>query len=319
MRQKIDLNKTKEKTFDRGYDEFIIYCKARNLRPATIKHYDDSMRIIYQFIQPKTLIKDITETTVEEFKIFLREKTTENDVTQNTNIRVLRTVLYYFMKLGYMKEFKISEIKVDKSVIETYTDEELRILLQKPDIKKCSFVEYRNWAIINFLMGTGCRMSTLINIKIKDIDLENDLVTYRHTKNRKQAIIPISNNLKVVLVEYLQLRNGKDDDYLFCTAYGEKINPNTLNKAIEDYNKRKGVVKTGIHRFRHTFAKKWIMAGGDVFRLQKILCHSDMEVVKNYVNMFTNDLQQDFNTFNPLEQIKVGRKHIDNNFKGGRR
>ena len=62
-------------------------------------------------------------------------------------------------------------------------------------------------------------------------------------------------------------------------------------------------MKTGVHRWRYTFAKKWILSGGDIFRLQKMLGHSSMEIVKNYVNMFTDDLQRDFDTFNPLETM----------------
>lgn len=69
-------------------------------------------------------------------------------------------------------------------------------------------------------------------------------------------------------------------------------------------------MKTGLHRFRHTFAKKWINSGGDIFRLQKILGHSSLDVVRNYVNMFTNDLQDNFNTFSPLENIITDKKFI---------
>lgn len=318
MRKKINLNKQiQSKTFDEGYDEFILYCKSRNLRPATITHYDNSMLVTYQGIPYKTKISEITSETVDDFKLFLRNKTTENDVTQNTNIRSLRTVLYYFMKLGYMKTFQICEIKVDRQIILTYTDMELNLLLKKPDLKKCSFTDYREWTIINFLLGCGCRLATLTNIKIKDLDFENDLITYTHTKNRRSQLMPISNNLKQILIEYLQYRKGDADDYLFCTIYGAKINEDTLKQRVSIYNKKRGVNKTGIHRFRHTFAKKWILAGGDIFRLQKILGHSSLDVVKNYVNMFTDDLQQDFNTFNPLEQLQTNKKHIS--LKGGKK
>lgn len=64
------------------------------------------------------------------------------------------------------------------------------------------------------------------------------------------------------------------------------------------------VNKSSCHLFRHTFAKNWILASGDVFRLQKILGHSDLSVTKEYVNMFGNDLQLDFEKFNPLDNLK---------------
>lgn len=55
--------------------------------------------------------------------------------------------------------------------------------------------------------------------------------------------------------------------------------------------------------FRHTFAKKWVLAGGDIFRLQKILGHSDITVTREYVNMFSPDLKMDFERYNPLDQF----------------
>lgn len=67
-------------------------------------------------------------------------------------------------------------------------------------------------------------------------------------------------------------------------------------------------MRTGVHRFRHTFAKNWIVNGGDIFKLQKMLGHSSINMVKSYVDMFTDDLQQDFNIYNPLEKLQSNNK-----------
>ncbi|NME94592.1 tyrosine-type recombinase/integrase [Clostridium cochlearium] len=308
---------TVKKTFNEAYDEFIRYCKARNLRPATIKHYNDVVNYSFlhflkdEFGTEEVLTKDIKSTTIENYVIFMKEKTNANDTTVNTNIRTTRTIFYYFMKLGYMDKFKIQLPKMNKQVIETYTDEELEILLEKPNLNKCNFIEYRNWVIVNFLIGTGCRLRTLINIKIEDLDFENDVIIYKHTKNRRGQIVPISLTLKNVLIEYLQFRQFEnEEEWLFCNAYGGKVNVNTLSGNLRAYNRKRGVMKTGIHRFRHTFAKKWILNHGDVFKLQKILGHKDMEIVRNYVEMFTTDLKKDFNEFNPLESLNDNKKYI---------
>ena len=61
--------------------------------------------------------------------------------------------------------------------------------------------------------------------------------------------------------------------------------------------------RTSIHAFRHTFAKNWILNGGDIISLQNILGHSSMEMVKEYVAMFGNDLKVGFNSHNPLDVI----------------
>ena len=52
-------------------------------------------------------------------------------------------------------------------------------------------------------------------------------------------------------------------------------------------------------------AKKWILNGGDIFRLQKLLGHSSLDIVKEYVDMFSCDLMKDYNNFNPLESMSV--------------
>lgn len=317
-RTKIEMfDVTVQKTFVEAYDEFIRYCKARNLRPATIKHYNDVVNYSFlhflkdEFGTEEVLTKDIKTTTIENYVIFMKEKTNANDTTVNTNIRTTRTIFYYFMKLGYMDKFKIQLPKMNKQIIETYTDEELEILLEKPNLNKCNFIEYRNWVIVNFLIGTGCRLRTLINIKIEDLDFENDVIIYKHTKNRRGQIVPISLTLKNVLIEYLQFRQFEnEEEWLFCNAYGGKVNVNTLSGNLRAYNRKRGVMKTGIHRFRHTFAKKWILNHGDVFKLQKILGHKDMEIVRNYVEMFTTDLKKDFNEFNPLESLNDNKKYI---------
>lgn len=90
--------------------------------------------------------------------------------------------MYYFMKLGYLDEFKITNIKFDKHIIETYTDSELKLLLKKPSIKKCTFTEYMSWVLVNFLLETGCRVGSLVGIRNKDIDFENAVVSLNVTK-----------------------------------------------------------------------------------------------------------------------------------------
>jgi integrase/recombinase XerD len=212
------------------------------------------------------------------------------------------------MEGGYLNRFNITMPKVDKKIKETYTDYELKLLLRKPDTKKCKFVEYRMWVFSSYLLATGNRISSAINIKINDIDYDNNMIRINKTKNRRAQVIPLSNTLANILKEYMQFRGGEGEDYLFCTDTAAKACRRTYQDALAAYNRSRGVMKTSAHLYRHTFAKQWILNGGDIFRLQKILGHSDLTVVKEYVNMFGNDLSIDFDRFNPLDTLGLNQQ-----------
>lgn len=143
----------------------------------------------------------------------------------------------------------------------------------------------------------------MLNITINDIDFDNSCIFIKKTKNNQQQIIPLSSAIINILKEYISYRKGNSNDYLFCTPYGTKTTKCSLQKSIARYNTSRGVTKTSIHLFRHTFAKKWILNGGDIFRLQKILGHSSLDIVKEYVNMFNADLQENFDLLNPLDNF----------------
>ena len=201
-----------------------------------------------------------------------------------------------------MKGFKIRLPKAEDKIKDTYNDYEIDNLLTKPNIKKCTFSDYRNWAIICFFLGVGCRVNTLVNVKNEDLDFYNDLIALRKLKNKKQQIVPMSPELKRVLQEYTTIRKGEPDDYLFCTIHGEQLTTSGVQTSIKRYNKKRGLTKTSVHSFRHTFGKNWVMAGGDISKLQTALGHSSIETTKKYANIFGIELKDDYEQYSTLDR-----------------
>lgn len=251
-----------------------------------------------------TLIKDIDKEMIENFIVQLRENPLLNDMSLYTYARDFKTLMYFFMRKEYIPTFKIKIPKADKQPIETYTDRELQILLKKPNLRQCSFTEYKVWVMTNFLLSTGIRQNSLVNIKIKDLDFDNSVVYVNVTKNRKPLIIPLNADIKKILQEYLKYRKGEAEEYLFCNAFGKQLVRSTVYHEFYDYNKARGVEKTGMHRYRHTFAKKWILIGGNMVTLQKVLRHSSLEITQNYLNLLVSDIQKDVEEFNILREFK---------------
>jgi integrase/recombinase XerD len=78
---------------------------------------------------------------------------------------------------------------------------------------------------------------------------------------------------------------------------------------LYEYNKRRGVETTGIHRYRHTFAKQWIINGGNVVSLSKLLGHSSLDITQNYNNLLVSEVAKKVDEFNVLDKFYC-RKHV---------
>lgn len=296
-------------TFEQGCEKYILNCKQRNLRQGTINHYKQSYTQFYKYFDRNMLLSEITEETYKDYVVYLCD-TIENDVSVNSYLRDLITTFHFWMNEGYIPYFKMRAIKVDKHPIETYSNDELKTLLQKPDLKKCRFTEYQCWVQTNLLFSTGIRQRSLIHIKVKDIDLFNNIVNVNVTKNRKALVVPISQTMANILKEYLTYRqHTSGEDYLFCNIFGSQLTRSTSYHQLYIYNKARGIETTGIHRYRHTFAKQWILNGGNVVALQKILGHSSLAITQNYINMLVSETAEEVNTINLLDKFTETRTY----------
>ena len=306
---KLKMRATKSITFKEGCDRYLEYCRQRNLRQGTITHYRQSYTQFFKFFDPEMSIERLNENEYNRYVLHLKA-TLNNDVSINSYLRDLITTLHFLMNEGYIEPFKMKSIKVDKSHVETYDEQELRLLLKKPDLKKCSFTEYQCWVMTNFLFSTAVRQRSLMHIKVKDIDFDNNVVYVNVTKNRKPLIVPLNQTMVNILTEYLKYRQHKsDDDYLFCNVFGQQLIKSTCYHKLYEYNKKRGVETTGIHRYRHTFAKQWILSGGNVVSLSKLLGHSSLDITQNYINLLVSDVAKQVDEINVLDKFH-GRKHI---------
>lgn len=286
-------------TFDELFEEFIKYCKARNLTEATIKYYYMCFHILKKF-RKEIRLEEVNENFIRDYILFLKQ--TMKPVSINTQILGIRVVVKYGVKIGAMQDVEIKKIKYDKEIKETYSEEQIKLLLVKPDKNKCSFAEYRSWMMVNWFTATGNRIGTVREIKIKDLDLDNQLVALRHNKNRNQTIIPLATTLCMLLREYLQYRNGGADDYLFPTIDNRQLSAQAIKTTIKAYNRKRGVNVTSCHAFRRYFAKQCVLNGVDTFTLQRLGGWKDLDMVKNYVHLYATDIKN-YDEVNPLEQI----------------
>lgn len=316
MAVKKKIKRTEEEaliTFDEAFDMFIQEKEAMNLSAATINNYQKIMSLIYRYFEfnEETPVNAITLPEIYRYINHLRAEGV-GPATIQAYIRVLKVFLAWCMDENrrYIDPpFKVGLPKAKEEPIKFFTEDEIELLLERPK-RNALFTEWRNWAVVNWILATGNRVGTVVNIKVGDVDLKNKEIYIHHTKTKKVQIIPMSSTLEIVLKEYIRTwrKDAPADAYLFPNVGDEKLLTNSMSKSFSAYAKARGVERTSIHGLRHSFARMWVKNNGNLFQLQKILGHSTLEMTKRYSKLFAEDLKQDFDAYSPLDTISRSKK-----------
>ena len=295
-------------TLEKAFDAFVASQLAKGVKEKTAKSYRSHFKSLSKHIDMTMTFDALTKRHVEAMILSMRQ----SDLAHNSissYVRVFKTFMNWSKSEGYTS-VEVPVFKQVEVVKEGYSDEELERLLKRPPASG-SFCDYRNWVIVNFLLNSGCRASTIRNIQIQDVFLSSCQVVFRHTKNGKVQSIPLCSQMVLILRGYMNARKGKDNDFLFCDEYGGMLSENALRLAIKRYNNSRGVDKTSIHLFRHTFARKYLVdCGGNAFTLQKLLGHSTLKMTKHYCAIYDADIAKNYDRFSPLAQISKPKERI---------
>lgn len=309
MRRKSKITMTPGESAAEAFERFLLTKRAGGVKNKTIETYSQHFHAISKHLDTTQGIEELTADDLKSMIVSMQESGLSPNSIKSYSI-TLKAFLSWCNSEG-ITTLNMAKYKGEETIKETYSDEELLLLLQKPNTKKCTFAEYRSWVIVNLLVNCGCRAATVRSILIRDVDLSSRIIQARHTKNGKALVIPLCSQMVGVLREYLKIRGGEMDDFLFCTEHGTQLTENALRCSIVDYNTRRGVEKTSIHLFRHTFARKYLVdCGGNAFTLQRLLGHSTLDMTKHYCNIFDADIARNFDSFSPLEQMKTGSSKI---------
>jgi integrase/recombinase XerD len=259
-----------------------------NVTPRTIEWYEYSLKWL--------CCESPTEDELKATVIRMRERGLK-ETGCNSVIRAINSYLHWDTvgvdrKCGPgCEHLRIAKLKEPQLILPTFTVEQVKRLIQwKPKHK--SFWQRRLHLLIKFLLDTGCRISEALNIRVREIDVDNMLLTL-DGKGRKQRIVPFSFELRRAMFRYIADFERKPDLLLLGTRNETKMGRRVVLRAVKNLCKRIGFDPPArtVHAFRHTFAVNYLRRGGSVFHLQKVLGHSTLEMTRRYANLMTEDLQ----------------------------
>lgn len=164
----------------------------------------------------------------------------------------------------------------------------------------------RDVAIILTLLDSGLRASELCALTLKDYDNETGRLHIRHGKGDKERFVFLGVSGQRAIWRYIISRDRvRPSDTLFSTKAGRPIDRNNLRHTLATIGTNAGVSKVHPHRFRHTFAINFLRNGGNIFELQRILGHEELDTVKIYLSLAQVDIQRAQQAHSPADNWRL--------------
>lgn len=287
---------------------FVLTKQTDGKSPRTVEFYSDNLKRFLWYSQRQKWPDDIrmlTEWDIRDFLGYVTNETNrwgiEGNGSEPTRRKVSHTTVHhYFVVLanffswvvreGFLKENPTAKIKVAKSkdkVIKPYIQEEVSRMLSVCDKdyeSNAKFLGSRNRAIVLVLLDAGVRLSELTGMKMQDVNTSNGNIRVMG-KGSKERIVRIGKVAQKSLWRYLMHRPGNDREEIWLTEEGKPLSPTAVQCMIKRLKERAGVGGAGnVHRFRHTFAINFLRVDKNVFNLQYLLGHSELEMVRRYTS-----------------------------------
>jgi site-specific recombinase XerD len=221
--------------------------------------------------------------------------------------RTIKAFWSWLLVEGYIIHNPMISLKLPRTprkVISTFSGEQIQKILGAIDKKNSR--GFRNYTMILLLLDTGIRLSELVGLRMEDIDFLQSFILVKG-KGNKERVVPFGSQVRRTLRYYIMHFRPEPDspriNEVFLTEDGFPLKPRAFQSMLLRLGKKARIpgVRINPHRFRHTFATQYLVQGGDIFSLQKILGHSSLEVVRMYVNLITSDILQQHRKFSPVD------------------
>ncbi len=284
---------------------FVVYNQTTGKSKATIGWYDWRLGLFERWLGPDAKLADVTIPTVRQYVADLQGRTmrcvdnpfinkgkgkpgTLSSAYIHSFVRALRAFASWLREDGYTEENRLRNLKppkLQRKVVEPLSDEEVARLVSVFELS--DGFGARDFAIVWTLLDCGLRASELCNLTVENAHLEQGYLKVLG-KGNKERLVPIGQRCQETLVRWRDRFRPHFEvapcPYLFLNANGEGLALDALERVVDAAGRRSGVTRVYCHLLRHTFATNYLVKQvGDPLRLQQILGHTSLEMVRRYV------------------------------------
>lgn len=327
---------------DYDIDDFIDYCDVKRLSKKTITSYEQTLRLFAMYLKNECEVKeagDVKEIHVREYIKYLTErgkytvvaddnskkfnfpenredyKKEVSKTTINNYVRNIKVFFNYLYENRYIRQnpiARIKQLKNSRKIVGYIDDVNMNKLLKCFNLSL--FHEYRDYIITQLIFDTGMRLGETLLIKETDIDFVRRTIFLPadNTKGKKDRYVFFSEEMLKELKRWLNYKDRyKQCEYIFCTQRGTSLKVSNYETNFKKYGMRIDQKDIHPHMLRNNFAKRYLMNGGDIYTLSKILGHSSVTVTeKAYLDLQSDDLRNKYQKHSPLMNLKRERRVI---------
>jgi integrase/recombinase XerD len=253
--------------------------KLRNYSIKTIKAYTAVIKDLFYFHKKKNL----KELTNQELKNYLFAKT-KRQLSSQTISLYANAINYLYQQIYKKNDF--TPIKHPKK------SQKLPVVLSKGEILKiiAQIKNLKHNLIIRIAYSSGLRVSEVANLKIQDIDFENNTIMIRNGKGKKDRLTVLSEKIKSDLEKFVVCKSSHN--FVFESERGGKLTTTTLQKIFQNALIKSKIKKTAtFHSLRHSFATHLLENGVDIRYVQELLGHNNIRTTQIYTHVTNPSLK----------------------------
>ena len=276
--------------------EFTNFLKfKKGLSANTISAYESDITQFLEFTGENIINNDLIE-------LFITSEL--NNKSDNSKIRKISSINQYIDWFNLdNKEYQIViekvSLKKGSYLPETISVSDINRLINIYD--HTNYMNSRNLTLIDFMYSTACRVSELCDVRVSDLDFEEDFVKL-FGKGSKQRIVPIGSELKINLSKYLKFRDelNTQEPYLFLSKNMNQLDRSAIFRIIKKSATLSGnALSVHPHTLRHSAATHMLEAGCDLRTLQELLGHTSVSTTKIYTKLTKEFLVEIFKESHP--------------------
>ena len=286
-------------------ESFLIDRKIQNLSPGTIHFYEQKFQLLTKYCDTLavTEILQIDAVVLRGYLSWL-EETGHNPGGQHAAYRAVKTLLRWWSNETDPQNWKdptkkVKAPKLEENALDPVPIESVRALLTTC---RSGIIGLRDKALIMFLLDTGCRAHEALTVQYGDIDILSGAVFVRHGKGRKTRTVFVGDKTKKAIRKYLVNRND-DNPGLWLSTSGKPLTYWGLRDMMERRSKLAKITTPEIHAFRRAFALSMLRSGENIYTIQHLLGHADLQVLRRYLKQTTEDLHSAHRRSSPGDMI----------------